>query len=296
MSSLPVQLAIDAVKELGDVSPEAAAAFALGFVEGLASSTQTEPSLEDSVCCISPYFKVHKVDQFKALWKAAFDPFAHKEDAVYYAFTFREAEDGITRAHCREAYTSADTVLQHLADVDGPLNAVLADGIAELERLEARGPAAEIEKLREPLGAFGCIFYTAEWGFRPNRAPQPNADTVCHLYPYFKLKDAAKFKAIWREAYPSTKANADAEKSHQYAFCFTDDDGIALCREAYGDAEGLLLHVKNVGPQLGLVLDPAVAELLRLEIHAPANQMEALKAGTAGLPVTFFTTAWGFRN
>ena len=40
---------------------------------------------------------------------------------MHYGFTF--TEDG-TRAHCREAYTSAANVLQHLGDVDGPLKAV----------------------------------------------------------------------------------------------------------------------------------------------------------------------------
>jgi hypothetical protein len=39
---------------------------------------------------------------------------------VHYSFGF--TDDGL--AHCREAYTSAETVLQHLTDVDGPLKAV----------------------------------------------------------------------------------------------------------------------------------------------------------------------------
>lgn len=107
-----------------------------------------------------------------------YEPFAHKDDCVHYAFTF--TKDG-TRAHCREAYTSAANVLQHLGDVDGPLKAVLAES-AELERLEASGPADELEKLKEGLGPLGCVFLTAEWGFRPTR-PSMASDTVCHLYP-----------------------------------------------------------------------------------------------------------------
>ena len=106
-------------------------------------------------------------------------PFAHKADCVHYAFTFNE--DG-TRAHCREAYTSAASVLQHLEDVDKPLKAVLAES-AELLRLEASGPPAELEKLKKGLGPLGCVFFTAEWGFRLTR-PAMYLDTVCHLYPY----------------------------------------------------------------------------------------------------------------
>ena len=47
---------------------------------------------------------------------------------------------------------------------------------------------------------------------------------VCHLYPYFTLKDATKFKKIWSDAYPATKAAAGEEKSHQYSFSFEGDE------------------------------------------------------------------------
>ena len=47
---------------------------------------------------------------------------------------------------------------------------------------------------------------------------------VCHLYPYFTLKDATKFKKIWSDAYPATKAAAAEEKSHQYSFSFEGDE------------------------------------------------------------------------
>ena len=77
---------------------------------------------------------------------------------------------------------------------------------------QVHGPAAEIEKLKGPLGPLGCQFYVAEWGFRPSK-PQAE-DSVCHLYPYFTLKDPIAFKRIWKEAYAATQANAEAEKSH----------------------------------------------------------------------------------
>ena len=207
---------------------------------------------------------------------------------VHYSFGF--TDDG--RAHCREAYTSAQTVLQHLADVDGPLKAVLA-GPAELERLEVHGPKAEVDKLREPLSAFGCIFFVSEWGFRPSK-PAMEFDSVCHLYPYFEMKDVKTFKQIWSDAYPSTKAAADAEKSHQYSFSF-EDDKIASCREAYADAEGILLHLKNVDTPLNAVLD-GPADLMRLEVHAPADECAKLKDALGSLGCVFYKTEWGFRN
>ena len=57
---------------------------------------------------------------------------------MHYSFGF--TDDG--RAHCREAYKDAAACLQHLADVDTPLNAVL-DGPAELASLEATSPSPQ---------------------------------------------------------------------------------------------------------------------------------------------------------
>merc|ERR1711934_616031 len=129
----------------------------------------------------------------------------------------------------REAYPNAEKVLQHLADVDSPLKAVL-DGPAELERLEVHGPKVEVDKLRDALSPLGCLFYVTQWGFRPAKPAMEN-DTVCHLYPYFKLKQPEEFKKIWYDAFPETKANMEAEKSHQYAFSFESTADVASCRE-----------------------------------------------------------------
>jgi len=245
--------------------------------------------LTDMAVTLSPYFKIKDVDNFKSIWQEDYKNFAHKEDCVHYAFCFTDDN----RAHCREAYPNAEKVLQHLADVDKPLKAVL-DGPAELERLEVHGPKAEVDKLRDALSPLGCLFYVTEWGNRLAKPAMEN-DTVCHLYPYFKLKQPEKFKQIWYDAFPDTIANQEAEKSHQYAFSFEPTADVASCRESYGDAEGILLHLKNVDTPLKAVLD-GPAELLRLEVHAPASEIEKLKPALAPLGCQFFTTGWGFRN
>jgi hypothetical protein len=248
-----------------------------------------EYELMDRSVTLAPYFKLKDAAQFKQIWQEDYRNFAHKGDCVHYAFCF--SEDG-TRAHCREAYTNADTVLQHLADVDKPLKAVLA-GPAELERLEVHGPKEELDKLREALSPLGCLFYVTEWGTRPSKPAMEN-DTVCHLYPYFKLKQPNVFKKTWYEAYPDTKANMVSEKSHQYAFSF-EASGVASCRESYGDAEGILLHLKNVDVPLKTVLG-GPADLMRLEVHGPAAEVEKLKPALGPLGCDFFITEWGFRN
>jgi len=255
-------------------------------------------SLTDSTVSLSPYFEVQEgqLETFKDIWKKAYDPFAHKEDCVHYAFTFNG-----NFAHCREAYKDAAGVLQHLGDVDAPLNAVLDPSIAKLLRLEVHGPKAEIEKLIEPLTPFGCKFFHTEWGFRPVRVAQ-EVDTAVHLYPYFSVNKEAQFKKIWYDAFPATKANADAEKSTMYAFAFdsfyNNAAPTALCREAYGDAEAVLLHLQNVDSPLKAVLDPneGIASLLRLEVHGPAGELEKLKGALGPLGAEFFEIGWGFRN
>eukprot|EP01051_Picozoa_sp_SAG22_P008914 SAG22_NODE_708_length_7748_cov_3.772650_4_plen_276_part_00 len=266
-----------------------ATAQAGGATATLTAPAQAPALLEDSVVTLAPYFRVKDAAAFKKIWQEDFEHFKHKSDCVHYSFGF--TDDG--RAHCREAYTSAETALQHLADVDGPLKAVLA-GPAELERLEVHGPKAEIDKLREPLAPFGCKFFVSEWGFRPSAPAMVGNDTVCHLYPYFKLNDAGAFKELWREAYAATKVAALAETSYQYSFSF-EDDAVASCREAYGDADGILLHLKNVdGPLKAALAGPA--ELERLEVHGPAAECAKLEAALGPLGCVFYKTEWGFRN
>ena len=106
--------ALQAVAALGrdpTITPEVAAAFALGFVQGKAgpsssgASAPPTPSLEDSTVCVSPYFKVLDVEKFKAIWKAAYVPSCirnhpdaiptHLDSAVHYY-----VPPHCTRAHC----------------------------------------------------------------------------------------------------------------------------------------------------------------------------------------------------
>eukprot|EP00658_Telonema_sp_P-2_P079947 TRINITY_DN7869_c0_g1_i2.p1 TRINITY_DN7869_c0_g1~~TRINITY_DN7869_c0_g1_i2.p1 ORF type:complete len:385 (+),score=132.37 TRINITY_DN7869_c0_g1_i2:67-1221(+) len=250
--------------------------------------------LQCSCVTLAPYFKVKNMDEFKKIWQADYAEFKNKQSCVHYAFGF--TDDG--RAHCREAYTDAAACLQHLADVDTPLEAVLDPEIAELERLEVHGPAEELEKLKEALTPLGALFFTAEWGFRPEM-PEMAEDTVIHLYPYFKMKEGrvSDFKAVWKAAYSGTRAAAADEKSHQYVFSFDEPNSTASCREAYGDADGVLLHLQNVGVPLGAVVaEDGPSTLQKLELHGPAAELDKLKPTFDPLGAEYFCTEWGFRN
>jgi len=274
--------------------------------------------LEDGTVTLAPYFKLKNPEKFKALWKADYEKFGHKEDCVHYAFTF--TDDG--RAHCREAYKNGEGVLQHITDVGGvfhdkdPETGCIHPENADLEKLEVHGPAAELEKIKNSeFKDLPFQYFVTEWGFRPPK-PVMAEDTVVHLYPYFALKDEENFKKIWKDAYPATKANAEVEKSHQYAFSFCEDYSefsmthgkgkFASCRESYADAESVILHINNVGAVCFHDADAATgcihpdnAAVNRLEIHAPAAEIEKIKVWNEAnlkLPFQYFTIGWGFRN
>ena len=59
-----------------------------------------------------------------------------------------------------------------------------------------------------------------------------------------------------------------------------------FCREAYLSAEGLLAHLDNVGALLAELMK--VADLVRLEVHGPAEELQKLKEPLAHLKPVFF--------
>lgn len=112
----------------------------------------------DSVS-IHPYFKVHpgKLETFKAAFPAFVEKTSTEKGCLYYGFT---SNGNIV--HCREAYASAEGLLEHLANVTELLDEALK--ISDLHRLEIHGPAAELEKLKEPLGGLDPDWFVYELG------------------------------------------------------------------------------------------------------------------------------------
>jgi hypothetical protein len=69
---------------------------------------------------------------------------------------------------------------------------------------------------------------------------------------------------------------------------------MAFCREAYIGAEGVLTHLGNVGELLGKFLE--LADLARLEVHGPAEEIEKLRTPLADLNPDFFIRDSGLVN
>jgi quinol monooxygenase YgiN len=141
-----------------------AAGVGAGFA--LAGSTTeafaANPQKKDTCCSLVPYFEVAegKLDDFKALGPKFIKLTRREPGCLYYAFSFNGQA-----AHCREGYKNAAAVLAHLGNVDAVLKEALT--IAKITRLEVHGPAAELDKLREPLAGLNPEwFILAEGGFR----------------------------------------------------------------------------------------------------------------------------------
>jgi len=119
----------------------------------------------------------------------------------------------------------------------------------------------------------------------------PSQDTCCTLAPYFKVHRGKldAFRDLCERFVDKTSAES---KCLYYGFSFNGDQ--IHCREGYEDAEGLLAHLDNVGALIGEALE--IAELTRLEVHGPEEEVAKLREPLAPLKPQFFTLEYGFRR
>lgn len=115
----------------------------------------------DSSCTIAPYFEVREggLDAFRELCTRCVEQTADEPGCLYYGFSFHG-----NAVFCREGYRDAEALLDHVRRIGPLLDAMLE--LATLTRLEVHAPAAELEKLRGPLGELNATFYQLDYGFR----------------------------------------------------------------------------------------------------------------------------------
>ena len=106
---------------------------------------------------LHPYFKVHpgKLEDFKKGFPVFVELTKKEPKNLFYEFSVNGDE-----VFCREGYVDADGLLAHLNNVDAPLAQAMQ--IADLVRVEVHGPAAELEKLREPLAHLKPSWFVVE--------------------------------------------------------------------------------------------------------------------------------------
>ncbi len=108
------------------------------------------------------------------------------------------------------------------------------------------------------------------------------------LHPYFKVHPGKldTVKALLRTFVERTKS----EPARLY-YEFTISDDIVFCREAYTDAAGTLAHLSNVDAQLKEMLTHS--DLIRLELHGPAEELDQLREPLAALQPAWFVYECG---
>jgi len=116
-------------------------------------------------------------------------------------------------------------------------------------------------------------------------------DRCCTIVPYFTISKGKvdAFKNLCEQFVAKTEKEP---KCLYYGFSFDGDH--VHCREGYEDAEGLLAHLDNVGPLLEEAFK--IAELTRLEVHGPVNELEKMREPLAALKPQYFTLEYGFRR
>eukprot|EP00747_Dinoflagellata_sp_TGD_P182534 gnl/TRDRNA2_/TRDRNA2_36825_c0_seq1.p1 gnl/TRDRNA2_/TRDRNA2_36825_c0~~gnl/TRDRNA2_/TRDRNA2_36825_c0_seq1.p1 ORF type:complete len:372 (+),score=64.46 gnl/TRDRNA2_/TRDRNA2_36825_c0_seq1:87-1118(+) len=116
------------------------------------------------------------------------------------------------------------------------------------------------------------------------------------MYPYFQVLEGKmpEFKRIMSDFYKDIEP--EEEGMIYYGFAVNEEEHMVVCREAYEHAEGLLLHLKDVGPPLQKALE--IAALVNLQIHGPAHEISKLKDPLAHLNPEYFELdrgSWVFR-
>jgi quinol monooxygenase YgiN len=108
------------------------------------------------------------------------------------------------------------------------------------------------------------------------------------LHPYFKVHPG-KLDAF-KAGIPAFVEKTQAEPKNLF-YDFTINGDEVLCREGYIDAEGLRAHLANVDALLKEALK--IADLYRLEVHGPAEQLDQLRGPLAELKPTWFVRECG---
>ncbi len=116
-------------------------------------------------------------------------------------------------------------------------------------------------------------------------------DRCCSIAPYFKVAEGQleQFKHLCEQFV--VRASSE-QKCLYYGFCFNGNE--AYCREGYEDAEGLLAHLDNVGDLLQRAFE--IAEIVRLEIHGPEEELKKLYEPLAQYNPQYFVLEYGFRR
>jgi quinol monooxygenase YgiN len=118
-------------------------------------------------------------------------------------------------------------------------------------------------------------------------------DSEISIHPYFKVPKGA-FEGLQPLLEDFVRRTQNEAGCLYYGFTLNvgDEYDSLYCREAYVNAEGVFAHLANVGallPQL-----TAIAPLIKIEFHGPADQLDLIREAVAHLQPVFFVRQSGF--
>jgi len=113
-------------------------------------------------------------------------------------------------------------------------------------------------------------------------------DNAVSIHPYFKIQEG-QMDACKSFLTQFCEKVANEEMCLYYNFTFKGDE--LCCREAYHDADGVQAHLENCGPLLGEFLK--IADLTRIELHGPADELEKLKPAFADFDPDYYICECG---
>ena len=103
------------------------------------------------------------------------------------------------------------------------------------------------------------------------------------INPYFRIKEEnmSSCKDFLKQF---CELVANEEGCLYYNFSFNGD--VMTCREAYADAAAVLAHLENCGEALGKFVE--IAELFRIEVLGPVEELDKLREPLAGMNPDYF--------
>ena len=116
-------------------------------------------------------------------------------------------------------------------------------------------------------------------------------DKCCTIVPYFKAR-SGKLDAVRTICQQFVEKTNNEPKCLYYGWSFDGDQ--FHCREGYADADAALAHLQNVSSLMPELLK--VADVTRLEIHGPAEELSKLREPLADFSPQFFALEFGFRR
>ncbi len=111
------------------------------------------------------------------------------------------------------------------------------------------------------------------------------------IHPYFRPHpgNLDAFKVVAHRFVERTSSEPGA-----VYYEFTINGGDVFCREAYVNGEAALAHLDNVAALLAEAL--TLAELVRLEFHGPASELDKLRGPLSALNAQWFVWECGINR